>query len=49
MKKEFELYFPELTKGIGCRGAEYNICPEENSCGKYPTKKEALKILNEHF
>jgi thymidylate synthase (FAD) len=31
---------PVIFNDIGCRGDEWGICPEENSCGKYPSFSE---------
>lgn len=38
--KVLKILIPEIFGGLGCRGDELNYCPEQKSCGKYPTKKE---------
>jgi len=33
-----KLNVPEIFKDLGCRGDEFGVCPEINSCGTYPSK-----------
>jgi thymidylate synthase (FAD) len=40
MSKILKEKMPVIFEDIGCRGDEWGICPEENSCGKYPSFTE---------